>query len=181
VVLVLLALPALFTRGTEAFVRGLLMQEMEDLPKGASLLRYVPRLAAKLLPLAAIALGYISARGRRLSDWLVPFALGAVILMLVYPTRAYEYGLPSVLGFTPLLMVWALQPGESGARLIRQVLVYGFLLFIGFASLSTRLFSSLYSVVQFHVGMALLFMLAPVLLALAQRPGQQPSLEVERM
>ena len=180
VVIALLVVPALFTQGTEAFVRGLLTQEMEDLPKGASLLRYLPRLAVKLLPLAVIALGYLSARGRKLSDWLVPYAAGAVIIMLVYPTRAYEYGLPSVLGFIPLLMAWALQPGEADVRMIRQVLLYVFLLFIGLASLSTRLFSSLFSLVQFYVVVALVFMLAPAVLALAQRSKAEASLGVEQ-
>ena len=104
IVAALLIVPALFTQGAQDFVRGAVMQELEDVPKGATLLRYAPRLAVKLLPLVAILLGAIGARmSVRLPDWLVPCATGAVLIMLVYPTRAYEYGLASLLGFIPLL------------------------------------------------------------------------------
>jgi hypothetical protein len=172
----LLVLPALFSPGAEAFVRGLLTQEMQDLPKGASLLRYVPRLAVKLLPLAAIALGALNARlNRDLSAWLVPFSAAVVVIMLVYPTRAYEYGLPSVLGFIPLLFAWC-READAEVGVVRQALVGALLLFVLVASFSTRLLPSLFSLVQLYVGVSLAVGLLPVLLGLAQRRRSQPGL-----
>jgi hypothetical protein len=170
VVAVLLVVPALFTQGAEEFVRGALLQELEDVPKGATLLRYVPRLVVKLLPLAALVLGAIGARrSRDQADWLVPCATGAVLLLLVYPTRAYEYGLASLLGFLPLLLWWRRQAGgEAGG--IRQAMLYLYILFVSTASYSTRLFSSVYSVVELYLVVALAFLLAPVLLAFATDP-----------
>lgn len=178
VTVALLAVPALFSAGAEAFVRGLLTQEMEDLPRGVSLLRYVPLLAVKLLPLAAIVAGILNARiARDPSAWLVPFSAGVVVIMLAYPTRAYEYGLPSVLGFLPLLFAWA-SDAEAEARVVRQALVWAFLLFIAAASFSTRLFPSLYMLVQLYVGISLAVALLPALLSAAQRSGAQPGLPV---
>jgi hypothetical protein len=164
----LLMVPALFTRGADTFVQGLLAQEFQDLPKGVSLLRYVPRVAVKLLPLAVILVGYINVRSKIGSlDWLVPYSAGVVTIMLVYPTRAYEYGLPTVLGFLPLLLFWTSQVG-SERNITRYALVCAFLLFVLVASFSTRLVPSLFVLVQIYVVFALLLMLSPLLLSLSE-------------
>ncbi|MGE5073708.1 MAG: hypothetical protein ACM3MF_09790 [Anaerolineae bacterium] len=177
VVLALLLLPALFVKGTDAFVRGLLVQELEDLPRGVSLLRYVPRLAVKLLPLGTILLGGLVALTRRIDvDWLIPCAAGVVPIRLMYPTRAYEYGPPSVLGFLPLLAAWVVRSHQKELPL-RLLLVIAFLLFIVIASFSTRLLPSILAVVQLYMAISLACMLYPLLLALWTRADRGTMLE----
>ncbi len=178
VVVALLVVPALFSSGADTFVRGLVTQEMEDAAKGASLLRYVPRLVVKLLPLAAIVLGYINARlNKDLSAWFAPFSVAVVVVMLVYPTRAYEYGLPSVLGLLPLLFAW-FRGAQAEAGVVRQSLVWALLLFVAIASFSTRLLPSLLTLVQLYVGVSLALGLIPALLGLAQRRMTRSGLPV---
>jgi hypothetical protein len=176
VTLALLLVPAVFTKGADTFVRGLLLQELEDMPRGATLLRYVPRLVVKLLPAGAILLGGLATLARRNdADWLVPYAAGAVSIMLVYPTRAYEYGLPSVLAWLPLLAYWVRQARRSEMP-IRLAVAVGFILFIVAASFSTRLLPSLLAVVQLYMGISLVYMLYPAILGLWERTKAGPVL-----
>ncbi len=167
--LLLLALPALFTKGAEPFVEGLIGQELTDVPKGISLLRYEPRLAVKLMPLALILLGYLNARSADTGPgWLIPYSAGVITIMLIYPTRAYEYGLPSVLGLLAPLLFWAESAG-SARNILRVGLVFAFLVFVGAVSFSTRLFPSLYVLVEVYLAFSLVLMLSPSWLVLWQR------------
>ena len=69
-------------------------------------------------------------------EWSIPFFAGAAIIVLTYPTMAFEYNLPSLLGFIPLIFFWAKLPGNPIRRPVRQVMEYSLLVFIFFASFS---------------------------------------------
>jgi hypothetical protein len=59
----------------------------------------------------------------------MPFLAGAAVLMLTYPTLAYEYNLPAILCFIPLFLYWAKLPHNPIHPLGRGILKYAFLVF----------------------------------------------------
>lgn len=122
-----------------AFLSGLGRQELGSKPQGMSLIAFFPRPAVKLLPLALIAVGAACLKGRRRHDAaLVPFAAGSAILLLGYPTVAFDYSVPCLLGFVPLVSYWA-QTRAMTPRL-GAVAGFGFFLFLVLASYSTEVF-----------------------------------------
>ncbi len=121
----------LFPRESYFFVAGLLDQEARVEPMGPlSLSRLLPRELVKLLPLALLALGglFLRLNGCRFDCRLIPFFAASIILLMTYPTVAWNYSLPAALGFVPLLFYWARRsPGEEMAKL---ALAYGYVLFL---------------------------------------------------
>jgi hypothetical protein len=133
-----------------AFFDGLQRQELGSNSNGLSLVLFLPRPVVKLLPFALAGIGAIGFRGRAPSDpALVPFAAGAAILLLGYPTVAHDYSLPSILGFLPLVAYWA----RSGAvpEPLGSLASAGFGLFLVLASWSTEVFGSPPAVVAAYV------------------------------
>ena len=133
-----------------AFFEGLQHQELTSRSNGLSLVLFLPRPVVKLLPFALAALGAIGLRGRAPHDAaLAPFAAGAAILLLAYPTIAHDYSVPSILGFLPLVAYWArsgVMPERLGA-----LASAGFALFLVLASWSTEVFGSPATVVAAYV------------------------------
>lgn len=174
-ILVLLVVPALFAQGTLGFLQGLLAQELGAVPKGISLLRVEPIWVVKLVPLAAILVGAVSARlEREQSNYLIPFAAGAVILMVIYPTLAYDYGLPSVLGLLPPLVFWVRDSG-AGPQVARAMPLILFLGWVIAASFSTRLFPSLRLVIMSYVVVSGVLMPFPIAFDMWNRRGYRPA------
>lgn len=133
-----------------AFFDGVQRQELNSRSNGLSLALFLPRPVVKLLPFALAAIGAIGLRGRAPSDpALVPFAAGAAILLLAFPTVAHDYSVPSLLGFLPLVAHWA-STGVSSERL-GGLANAGFALFLVLASWSTEVFGSQPAVVAAYV------------------------------
>jgi hypothetical protein len=121
------------------FVLGLADQEARFRPDGLSLVAYMPRLVEKLLPLELMAIGALCVRWRRGGDTaLVPFVLGATIILLNYPTLAYDYNVPSLLPLLPIVMYWAASAQVTPHT--GRVATYGFSLFLLLASFSMEVF-----------------------------------------
>jgi hypothetical protein len=119
------------------FIKGLIDQERFAVPGGISLAKIMPVAIAKSLPVPLIALGYLHVRiNQNEFKRSLPFLVGAAILLLTYPTLAYEYNLPSLLGFIPLLFYWTGLPNETLKPPVREIMKVSFFTFIFLASWS---------------------------------------------
>ncbi len=92
----------------------------------------------KFLPIPLIILGYMHVKiNHNVIERSIPFLAGAAIIMLTYPTMAFEYNLPSLLGFIPLIIYWVKLPDNPIKAPVRKVMKYSFLAFVFFASSSS--------------------------------------------
>lgn len=108
------------------FLEGLLIQEANVEPVGISMAQLLPLWSVKSFPFISIFCGYLCLiRNNRSFDQLIPYLTGVGILMLTYPTVAFEYNIPSLLCFIPLIFYWA-----KPSTLFHRLLKYGLLLFI---------------------------------------------------
>lgn len=108
------------------FLDGVLIQEADVDPVGISMAQLLPLWAVKGFPLLAIFCGYFCLiRNNRKFDQLIPYLTGVGILMLTYPTVAFEYGIPSLLCFIPLIFYWA-----RPSSMLHNLLKYGLVLFM---------------------------------------------------
>lgn len=118
------------------FLHEALRQEYLTTPQGLTLVNIWPRPLVKALPFILLAAGVVLALRwwRDLADGF-PFLLGSAIILTLYPTKAFDYNAPCLLGFIPLLCWWA---GLTGNHLqVRApVVVWGYVLFIVLASSS---------------------------------------------
>lgn len=113
-----------------------LRQEYLGSPAGLSLLGIWPRYLVKATPFILLAAGGILAK-RLWTDFSdgFPFLLGTAIMLLLYPTKTFDYSVPTLLGFIPLLFWWAgLRVNQGRYRTL--VVVWGFVVFLLLASLS---------------------------------------------
>jgi hypothetical protein len=135
--LIIIGLTFSFPLQSIDFLKGLYLQERFAVPGGVSLAKVLPVGIAKFLPVPVIVLGYLHLKiNRNLLERSIPFLTGAAILMLTYPTLAYEYNLPSLLGFIPLFFYWTKFPDNPVNTPVREVLKYSFLVFLLSASFS---------------------------------------------
>lgn len=133
-----------------AFFGGVQHQELLSRASGVSLVHFVPRPIVKLLPAMLALVGALALRGRAPTDpALIPFAAGAGILLLSYPTVAHDYSLPSILGFLPLIAYWA-RSGGVPERLVTPASA-GFALFLVLTSWSSEVFGDPPAVVAAYV------------------------------
>jgi hypothetical protein len=106
----LLLIPAIFFPGTDLFLRGLARQELLMSPAGGSLAQFFPRVVVKLLPLAMGGIGIAILRLRHLEvQDAVPYLIATAALLLLYPTLAFDYTLPCLLGLLPSALRWLKQ------------------------------------------------------------------------
>ena len=101
------------------FLEGAIGQENLLRPDGLSLARAVPRRLVKALPFALAVVGALRMRRRKRPvaqssagpegdfERLLPFVLGAAILLLLYPTLAFDYSVPCLFGLIPFAIHWA--------------------------------------------------------------------------
>ena len=129
--LVVLLIPSLpFWSTFIEFLEGLYKQESYGVPVGVSLIQLLPRAVVKGLPVLLILIGYLSLRrnGKNLVD-LIPFFVGSGILLLTYPTVAYEYNIPNLFCFIPLIAYWVKQNAVNPAI---KYLLFGFVFLASF-------------------------------------------------
>ncbi|MGA7192254.1 MAG: hypothetical protein WBW94_01395 [Anaerolineales bacterium] len=162
-VFVLLSLP--FFYESIPFIQGLLYQESHKIPQGLSLAIYLPKYIVKSLPFVLSIVGYFIARFNK-NDFidLFPFLIGSSIVLLLYPTLAFDYSAPIMLGLIPLIIFWfrAHQENLSSIR-IGQALVCIFLLFIVIASFSTSLIGSVFIVIMMYLVFSIALMAIPTI------------------
>jgi len=108
------------------FIEGLYAQELYVQPVGISLAQLLPASIVKGLPLVLIFLGYLYLRrNNKTFNHLVPYLIGSGILLLTYPTVAFEYNIPNLFCFIPLVFYWTKQP-----NVMSKIIRYAFFLFI---------------------------------------------------
>ena len=133
-VAVILGLFLMLPASGVSFLEGVAYQENTLPAQGLSLARVLPRWLVKALPLGLVAIGAL--RGRRGSSDvrdLLPFWLGCAIVLLLYPTLAFDYSVPCLFGLIPFALEWA--RGQRESRLEAAWLVPSFFfLFMGVAS-----------------------------------------------
>jgi hypothetical protein len=135
--LVVFALTFSFPTQSIEFLKGLLQQESSAAPGGVSLAKVLPVWITKLIPLPLIIIGYFHFKiNRNVAERSIPFMAGSAVLMLTYPTLAYEYNLPSLLGFIPLLIYWGNLPDNPIDAPMRAIMRYSFFGFVLVASFS---------------------------------------------
>ncbi len=138
--LVILSLSLCFPENSYYFFIGLMKQEKDLSPAGVSLLFYLPREVVKLSPIILILLGYVYGKiNQNIAYWMVPFLLGAAVFLLMYPTKAYEYNIPSLLCFIPFIIHWE----KSSINIINSSVVniakYLFYLFLCYSLINSVL------------------------------------------
>ncbi len=135
---VIAVLFAWFPKEGYAFVQGLYQQETRSTAYGISLVRVLPVAVVKLMPLVLIVLGaFHFRRYQDMAEGWLPFIAGTCIIMLTYPTMAFEYGVCSLCFFIPFAIHWAQWAKDAGwARASVNLLGYGFFFFLLIASCS---------------------------------------------
>jgi hypothetical protein len=135
--LVIIVLTFSFPTQSIEFLKGLFLQESSAAPGGVSLAKVLPVWIDKLLPIPIIVLGYLHFKiNQNVVERTISFLAGSAVLMFMYPTLAYEYNLPSLLGFIPLFIYWTKLPDNPIQGPMRGIMKYCFLGFIFFASFS---------------------------------------------
>jgi hypothetical protein len=168
------------------FIAAIAKQELDFSPSGLSLMKVLPRFMVKVLPFALIALGYLHIRRFKNNyAFLLPCMAGCGIILLTYPTKAFNYSVPCLFCFIPLLIYWAKLPTIQ-KHTGRVLMKYLFVLFILVASFSNRvaelssadpLIVTIYAYILF----ALVFLLLPLFYrADSVTAGAEPSLHAEK-
>jgi len=161
-VMILLLLP-LF-RENISFIYVLIDQEASRSPHGLSLVFYLPRTMVKALPFALILIGLIIAKINK-SDFigLFPFFVGTAVILLLYPTEALDYSVPTLLGLIPLMIFWAKRLA-SNQRTAGNLVLMSFLLFVLLASFSIKLMGSMLIVVIIYLFFSMTLIISPIFL-----------------
>ncbi len=147
------------------FIQLLIHLESHRFPQGLSLGIYIPNTVVKTLPFGLSLIGLVVAKINK-NDFigLFPFLTGVAVILLLYPTQAFEYSVPSLLGLIPLMIIWVKQ-FESNQRAIGNLVLLLFLLFVVLASFSTRLTGSTPMMVIIYLAFSIALMAVPILFA----------------
>jgi hypothetical protein len=137
---IILLLLAIFPKNSYYFIQGLIQQEALVPPGGMSLVRLLPVELVKIMPIALIAIGWLHVR-KYAGDMAacLAFFTGAGILMLTYPTVAFDYNVSTLFGFIPSILYWAGLGANGGQAVLRSMMKYIFFAFLLAASWSPTL------------------------------------------
>ena len=160
-ILIILLLSLSFRSKFIHFIEGLYVQELYIQPDGISLAQLLPVSIVKGLPLILILLGYLYLRRNdKTFNHLIPYLIGSGILLLVYPTIAFEYTIPNLFCFIPLVFYWTKQP-----NIMSKVIRYAFFFFI--LSISFPDYLSLYiaknNILVGYLAASIIFLLFPLI------------------
>lgn len=154
----------LFLNDSVTFVNGLRWQELSHPFGGISLGRFLPVYLVKILPLLLILVGYlISRRIGKNTHYLIPFFTGTAIVMLTYPTLAYDYSAPYLTAFIPFMIYWARLPDID--KWMGHMVLSAFLVFLLLVSFSNKVFvNSEDFVLLEYLAFSLFIILTPLLI-----------------
>jgi hypothetical protein len=143
------------------FLQGIYLQERFVPPEGISLSQILPEIFVKGLPFLLIFLGFLYLRKENKSfNDLIPYLTGAGILLLTYPTIAFEYSIPCLFCFIPLVFYWTKQP-----NIMNKIVRYFFILFLFLASWPDHLleFVDRNGIVVGYLVVSIVFLLLPMM------------------
>jgi hypothetical protein len=161
-ILIILLLSLSFRSKFIHFIEGLYTQELYVQPTGISLAQLLPAAIVKGLPFILIFLGYLYLRRNNKNfDQLIPYLIGCGILLLIYPTVAFEYNIPNLFCFIPLVFYWT-----KNSSPMSKTIRYAFFLFIFLISFPNFLgsFVSVNTVLVGYLVVSIVFLLFPYLL-----------------
>jgi hypothetical protein len=161
-VFALLLLP--FMNTSLIFINGLVSQELSVRTDGLTLATYLPRYLVKALPFLLIIMGYVNARINKNHFMnLITFFGGSAIVLLLYPTLAYEYSVPTLLGLVPCLILWT-QKSEHRQYTARISITCLFLCFIVIASFYHYFQSNGLTLIIIYMFFSIAFIASPAIL-----------------
>lgn len=159
---VILLLLLSFPKDTFEFINGLRSQELSFEPGGLSLGRIIPLHVVKVLPFLLILVGYLSNfKNSNTVPQILPFLIGTAIILLTYPTLAYDYSAPYLTAFIPVMIYW--RKVSDGHEFVKNFVVVSFLIFLLLASFSLEVFHSDQAVTFVYVTMSSFLLVAPFL------------------
>ncbi|MFP6720945.1 MAG: hypothetical protein VCF25_11890 [Candidatus Poribacteria bacterium] len=148
------------------FLVGLFEQEIAYEPQGLSLMKLFPRFIVKTLPFMLVVLGYLNIRRcKNKFLFLIPYFMGSGIILTIYPTLAYDYSIPCLFCFIPLVIYWA-KCFKLDEHSIGRLIKYLFFFFVIIASFSINIievFSSELTIIYGYILFAAVFILLPLL------------------
>jgi len=167
------------------FLNGLFFQESVLPPRGISLARIMPKYLVKTIPATLIILGCLSVRNDKdIFPRIVPFLIGAAVILVTYPTLSYDYSVPCLFCFIPLVIYWIRHGGIDVKPKVKHALGCSFVLFLVLASLSgyiARDFATEKIVIYGYVMFSAIFIVTPfVSLRSAYRKAMSASIEVSK-
>lgn len=161
--LVILSLSLCFPEKSYYFLLGLYAQEQVSYPEGVSLVRAIPVNLVKIMPIALIILGYVYLRlNQNTSLWGIPFLLGIAVILLMYPTKAFEYNVPSLLCFIPILNHWERNLINATNDFASKALKYLFYLFLCLSLVTYVPNRAQFTIIEFFL-IAILFLIFPLI------------------
>ena len=115
------------------FLEALFEQELTFVPMGITLLQLLPRFIVKTVPFFLVGVGLVNRLCFKQDvSSLLPFFAGSAIMLLMYPTFAFDYSDPCLLAFVPFMIHWAKSPGVD--RSMGRVVLTLFIIFLIVAS-----------------------------------------------
>lgn len=157
--LIILLLSLSFRSKFIHFIEGLYTQELYVEPVGISMAQLLPASIVKGLPFILIFLGYLYLRrSNKNFNHLIPYLIGSGILLLTYPTVAFEYNIPNLFCFIPLVFYWT-RNSDPMSKIVR----YAFFLFIFLISFPNLLgsFISVNTILAGYLVVSIAFLLFP--------------------
>jgi hypothetical protein len=143
------------------FIEGLYTQELYIQAEGISMAQLLPTSLVKGMPFILILVGYLYLqRNGKNFNHLIPYLIGSGILLLTYPTIAFEYTIPNLFCFIPLVFYWTKQPNISS-----KIIKYAFFCFILLISFPNylNLFASKNNILAGYLAVSIIFLLFPLL------------------
>lgn len=160
--LIILSLSLCFPEKSYYFLLGLYSQEQLSFPEGVSLVRAISANLVKFMPLALIILGYVYQRlNQNISSWGIPFLLGIAVILLMYPTKAFEYNVPSLLCFIPLINHWERNLFNAFYDNTAKIFKYFFYLFLCLSLVNYVLNGTHFAIIEFFLA-SIVFLITPL-------------------
>lgn len=171
--LTILFLNLIFPKETPHFLLGLINQEVYSEPDGNSLAFVLDKSIVKILPLIIISLSVIFVKVHNIiTDWFFPLMIGSGIILIIYPTLAYDYNIPNLLGFVPIFLYWlGLEDNTTPLRL-RKIMKYVFFIFIYLASISEYInvwSHNRFMTIYLYLFTSSLFIFCPILFSVREK------------
>ena len=144
------------------FFIGLFEQEITYEPQGLSLMKLFPRFMVKILPFLLVVLGYLNIRRCKNKFFsLIPYFMGSGIILTIYPTLAFDYSIPCLFCFIPLVTYWVkcFKIDQHFRSYLIKYLFYFFIIVASFSSNVIKVFSSELAVIYIYIFFAVIFVL----------------------
>lgn len=143
------------------FIVGIIEQELERNPSGLSLARLLPKFLVKVLPFVLIILGYLHIKKFKNDfTFLIPYVVGCGVILITYPTLAFDYSVPCLFCFIPLVIYWSKHSIIHNH--FRSKIKYLLPVFLIIASFSRYIIMLLHSdkiIILFYILSSLIFLL----------------------